>query len=85
MKSIVFIVLWHHILMLSEPRRFFKIPLISFVEKTPGTCPAITVVCPIVDLPKCCEEEKECPQNQKSCHTSCGKYCVGPKNSPHLS
>uniref|UniRef100_A0A674K0U1 WAP domain-containing protein n=1 Tax=Terrapene triunguis TaxID=2587831 RepID=A0A674K0U1_9SAUR len=51
---------------------------------TPGTCPAITVVCPMVDPPNRCEKDSKCPENQKCCDTGCGKDCVWPQNGPHL-
>ncbi|CAM5095868.1 unnamed protein product [Natator depressus] len=54
-------------------------------EETPGTCPAITVVCPMVDPPNRCEKDSKCPENQKCCDTGCGKDCVWPQNGTHLS
>uniref|UniRef100_A0A8C3HXV3 WAP domain-containing protein n=1 Tax=Chrysemys picta bellii TaxID=8478 RepID=A0A8C3HXV3_CHRPI len=45
-------------------------------EETPGTCPAITVVCPMVDPPNRCEKDSKCPENKKCCDTGCGKDCV---------
>uniref|UniRef100_A0A452J6V2 WAP domain-containing protein n=1 Tax=Gopherus agassizii TaxID=38772 RepID=A0A452J6V2_9SAUR len=53
----------------------FYIPLISAVSETPGTCPAITVVCPMVDPTNRCEKERKCPENKKCCDTGCGKDC----------
>uniref|UniRef100_A0A8C0J5P2 Secretory leukocyte peptidase inhibitor n=1 Tax=Chelonoidis abingdonii TaxID=106734 RepID=A0A8C0J5P2_CHEAB len=59
-------------------------PVRSTRYKTPGTCPAITVVCPMVDPPNHCEKDSKCPENKKCCDTGCGKDCVWPQKGPHL-
>ncbi|KAM7150384.1 porwaprin-b-like isoform 1-T1 [Macrochelys suwanniensis] len=52
-------------------------------EETPGTCPAITVFCPMADPPNRCEKDSKCPANKKCCDTGCGKACVWPQKGPH--
>ncbi|XP_030389429.1 waprin-Phi1-like [Gopherus evgoodei] len=55
---------------------------VEAAEETPATCPAITVVCPMVDPTNRCEKERKCPENKKCCDTGCGKDCVWPQKGP---
>uniref|UniRef100_A0A8C8RJ70 WAP domain-containing protein n=1 Tax=Pelusios castaneus TaxID=367368 RepID=A0A8C8RJ70_9SAUR len=51
---------------------------------TPGTCPAITRVCPMINPPNRCKRDSRCPANMKCCDTGCGKDCVWPVNGTYL-